>query len=139
MACGAIYMRRSGVSGGIASISPCISKSQEHRETGLVQYNITFKNLLAYLEANNIALPEEESGFEHRAAGPGVLFPLPGGLRENLEFFTGSSLHVEKREGPGVFSCLDQYASTDANCLPDVFDVLNCADGCLMGSAAQPG
>ena len=137
MACAAIYMRKQGVSGRIASISPCIAKAQEHRETGLVQYSLTFKNLLRFLEKNNISLPEEESDFEHRAAGPGVLFPLPGGLRENLDFFTGSSLHVEKREGPSVFAALDQYAATEAGYLPDVFDVLGCADGCLMGSAAQ--
>ena len=137
MACAAVYMRQNGVAGSIASISPCIAKGEEHRETGLVQYNITFARLYRYLEANGITLPEEESSFDHPEAGPGALFPLPGGLQENLEFFTGASLHVEKKEGPGVFSYLDQYAATDNAFLPDVFDVLHCADGCLIGSAAK--
>ena len=137
MACAAVYMRGQGVTGKIASISPCIAKTDEHKETGLIDYNITFKELHAYLERNDVRLPEEESGFDHLPAGPGTLFPLPGGLRENLEFFTGRSLHVEKKEGGTVFKYLDQYAATDADCLPDVFDVLHCADGCLIGSAAK--
>jgi len=137
MACAAIYMRGMGVTGKIASISPCIAKGEEHRETGLVQYNITFKNLLRYMEDHGISLPVEESGFDHQEAGPGTLFPLPGGLQENLAFFAGSSLHVEKKEGPGVFSYLDQYAVTDEANLPDVFDVLNCANGCLLGTATK--
>ena len=135
MACAAIYMRKNGVRTSIASISPCIAKNVEHTSTKLVQYNITFKKLLGYLEKNGITLPEEESGFDHDMAGPGTLFPLPGGLRENLDFFTGGSLHIEKKEGEGVLRHLDQYAVTKAEDLPDVFDVLHCANGCLLGPA----
>ncbi|MCL1939209.1 MAG: response regulator [Desulfovibrionaceae bacterium] len=137
MACAAIYMRQSGIQGAIASISPCIAKTVEHASTGLVQYNLTFKKLLKYLEDNAITLPDEESGFDHAKAGPGTLFPLPGGLRENLDFFTEKSLHIEKREGAEVLQYLDQYAATSAEHLPDVFDVLCCANGCLLGPATD--
>ena len=136
MACLAIYMRQGDIQEPIASISPCLAKGMEHKSTQLVQYNITFKNLHDYLRDNAIELPDEESGFDHHEVGPGSLFPLPGGLRENLELFAGSSLHIEKREGADVFKYLDQYAATPLEYLPDVFDVLHCANGCLIGSAA---
>ena len=137
MACTAIYMREMGITGAIASLSPCIAKTYEHRETGLVQYNITFTQLYKYIEERGIVFPEEESGFDHRMTGPGELFPLPGGLQENLKFFAGDALHVEKMEGRSVFRYLNEYAGTDPNLLPDVFDVLHCANGCMIGSAAK--
>ena len=136
MACTAIYMREQGIKERLASLSPCIAKTQEHRLTGLVDYNITFQRLYQYIEKQGIILPEEESGFDHHEAGPGKLFPLPGGLWENLDYFTDKKLHIEKAEGPGVFRYLDDYADADAEVRPDVFDVLSCADGCLAGPAA---
>ncbi|MDR2695025.1 MAG: response regulator [Deltaproteobacteria bacterium] len=139
MACAAIHMRQAGIRGPVASLSPCIAKLAEHRSTGLVQYNVTFRNLWLYLEEHNIRLPDEESGFDHADAGAGILFPLPGGLRENLDYLSEEALHVEKREGPDVFKYLDQYAATAAEDLPDVFDVLHCADGCLIGAATLKG
>jgi signal transduction histidine kinase/CheY-like chemotaxis protein len=44
---------------------------------------------------------------------------------------------VEKKEGPEIFKCLDLYAVTATEHLPDVFDVLHCSNGCLLGSAAD--
>ena len=137
MACAAVYMRQSGIQEPIASLSPCIAKTTEHASTGLIQYNVTFKKLLQYLEENKVLLPDEESGFDHGQAGPGTLFPLPGGLRENLDFFTEKSLHIEKCEGPEVLKYLDQYVATSVEYLPDVFDVLKCANGCLIGPATD--
>ena len=135
MSCAAIYMRHNGIQESIASISPCIAKIAEHKSTQLVQYNITFTQLLKYLQDHNIRLPDEESGFDHADAGLGTLFPLPGGLLENLNFFIERPLHVEKREGHDVLKYLDEYAETSAEYLPDVFDVLQCANGCLLGAA----
>ena len=140
MACTAVYMRKvAGVDGRIASISPCVAKTKEHARTGLIQYNVTFRGISRYIEERGIRLPAREGGFDHPEAGPGTLFPLPGGLRENLEFFVGKSLHIERAEGPGVFKYLGQYAEAAAEDRPDVFDVLSCADGCLNGSASPKG
>ena len=136
MACAAIYMRKAGIAGNIASISPCLAKTKEHHSTGLIQYNLTFQRLYRYLEERGIHLPEAEGGFDHPDAGPGTLFPLPGGLRENLAFFAEKPLHMEKAEGGTVFKYLDQYAAADTDCRPDFFDVLSCGDGCLAGPGA---
>jgi iron only hydrogenase large subunit-like protein len=47
-------MKQKGITGPLASISPCIAKIEEHNSTGLVQYNITFRQLHAYLEKNKV-------------------------------------------------------------------------------------
>ncbi|MDL2263928.1 response regulator [Synergistaceae bacterium OttesenSCG-928-I11] len=137
MACTAIYMRGNGISGAIASISPCVAKAHEHEATGLIQYNITFTRLHEYLRANDIRLPEEESGFDHSDACAGALFPVPGGLTENIELFLDKPPHTKRIEGSSVFRYLDQYAQTDEAHLPELFDVLNCADGCLIGTGCR--
>ena len=106
-------------------------------EKGLDKTSRAVKERLRYLEESDVARPGEEGDVGGRGAGAGVLVPMTGGRRENLDVFAGSAVHVEEREGAGVFAALDQYASTDPADLPDVFDVLGCSDGCLMASAAQ--
>lgn len=137
MACTAIYMRQKGITGDIISLSPCIAKSIEHEDTGLIKYNITFSNLIDQLKLRGITLPDTLSGFDHDDTGPGSLFPTPGGLKENIEFFMGKTLHIEKAEGEKVFEYLKNYAKTEKEHLPGIFDVLNCTDGCLIGTGSD--
>jgi iron only hydrogenase large subunit-like protein len=79
MASVCVYMKEyEGITDRIAALSPCLAKANEFEETGLAQYNITFKKLLAYLEENNVVLPLEETGFDHYESGLGSLFPHAG-------------------------------------------------------------
>ena len=136
MACVSILMKRyHGINDSIAALSPCIAKSKEFESTKLAQYNITFSNLIEYLNNNNIALPEEETQFDSEESGLGSMFPMPGGLKENIEYFTGKELHIAKAEGASVYEKLNLYAQTPHEFLPDIYDVLNCTEGCNMGSA----
>ena len=138
MACTSIYMKQyRGINDRIAAVSPCIAKSDEFEETGLAQYNITFSSLQDFLADNMIQLPEEETGFDHDESGPGSLFPMPGGLKENIEYFLGNKLHIAKAEGFGVYEKLNKYAEAPEDFLPDIFDVLNCEEGCNVGSATS--
>jgi len=138
MACTSVYMRQyEGVTDRIAALSPCIAKANEFEDTQTAQYNITFSKLLEYLKWNNIDLPDEESEFDHDESGLGSLFPMPGGLKENIEYFMGRKLHVAVAEGRGVYDKLDKYAETLEDFLPDIFDVLNCTEGCNIGSACS--
>ena len=139
MACASIYMRQyEGVTDRIAALSPCIAKANEFEDTQAAQYNVTFSKLLEYLESNNIELPDEESEFDHDESGLGSLFPMPGGLKENIEYFMDKRLNIATAEGWDVYGKLDTYAQTPVDLLPDLFDVLNCAEGCTIGSAC-PG
>ena len=138
MACTSIYMSsHKGITDSIAAISPCIAKSNEFDETNLSQYNITFSKMMSYLEFNNIELPEEETDFDHNESGLGSLFPMPGGMLENIEYFLGKRLHIAKAEGYDVYEKLNIYATTPEEFLPDIYDVLNCNEGCNIGSATS--
>ena len=133
----AVYMRKyEGITDNIAAISPCIAKKNEFGALGTIRYNITFAGLENFFRDNSIVLPRKESGFDHHESGLGRLFPTPGGLKENIEFFAGGALWVDKAEGRHVYGKLDTYAVTPKEFLPRIFDVLNCREGCNMGPAA---
>ena len=137
MACLSIYIKKYlGIKDRIAAISPCIAKSIEFRDTELSSYNITFEKLLEHIKAKNIKLPDSETGFDNDESGLGSLFPLPGGLKENIDYFTGSKLYVVKAEGFNVYEKLCEYADMPDDVLPDIFDVLNCEEGCNIGPAS---
>ncbi|MDR2727977.1 MAG: methyl-accepting chemotaxis protein [Chitinispirillales bacterium] len=139
MLCTAVYMRKyEGVTAKIAALSPCIAKTHEFEATKLVEYNITIKNFYEYIERHGVRLPQKESGFDHYAAGLGSLYPMPGGLKECVEHYIGKSLRVDKSEGQSaVYKALDLYAKKSGSKLPVLFDVLNCAEGCNMGTGCS--
>ncbi|MCL1905847.1 MAG: response regulator [Clostridiales bacterium] len=133
----AVYMKEyEGVTDNIAALSPCIAKANEFEETKLADYNITFPRLIEHLEKNGIELPEEETGFDHVESSIGSLFPMPGGLKENIEFYMNKKVRISKAEGYNVYEKLDLFGETPEDVLPGVFDVLNCHEGCNIGPAA---
>ena len=136
MACASIYMRRyEGIQDSVAALSPCIAKAVEFEGTGLARYNVTFSEMRQYLDKNNIELPEEETGFDHYDSGIGSLYPMPGGLKENIEFYMGKKFRISRSEGSKVYKDLDDYINTPEGLMPEIFDVLNCSGGCNMGTA----
>lgn len=141
MLCTAVYMRRhEGVAGKIAALSPCIAKTHEFESTRFVDYNVTFYALAKYLENNHISLPINETGFDHYQSALGGVYSQPGGLKENIEFFLGKALRIDKSEGQhAVYKAIDEFAGTPKNELPAVFDVLNCAEGCNDGTGCVHG
>ena len=138
VACTSLYLKKyAGVNDSIAALTPCIAKSDEFFETGLAQYNITYAKLFEYLEVNGIALPEAKTGFDLHEGELGALLPMPGGLQENIKFFSDKDVHITKAEGFSVYEKLNKYLNVNGSLLPDVFDVLNCVDGCNIGPAGQ--
>jgi hypothetical protein len=141
MLCMALYMRKyNGVKGPIAALSPCIAKTNEFEATKLISYNITFKKLWEYIESNKLKLPNETADFELQPSAMGRIFPMPGGLRDNVEFYLGKTMRIDKSEGPGrVYADLGEYGKQPEKNLPAVFDVLNCQEGCNLGTGCRPG
>jgi hypothetical protein len=139
MLCTAVYMRNyEHVNTRIAALSPCAAKTYEFQATRLVDYNVTFKKLYEYIERNHISLPRERGGFDNYDAGLGSLYPMPGGLKECVEHYIGKSLRVDKSEGQKtVYKALDEYARQPESKLPVLFDVLNCPEGCNMGTGCR--
>lgn len=141
MLCTAIYLKKYlGEQAKIAALSPCIAKMDEFRETGLVDYNVTFErlgNLLKKHGTNFDSLRKVRSNFEFAGiqGSMGAIYPRPGGLKACLEL-ENPSLNVITSEGTStVFKNLDLYSSINERDLPDVFDVLSCDSGCGSGPA----
>jgi len=141
MCCAAIFMDKYEKTGTrIAAISPCIAKKREFVNAGIVDYNVTIAKLNKYIADNNILFPSEQSGFDGFEAGLGSLFPMPGGLKENVEYYLGKSLRIDKSEGPQtVYEHLNEYAHQPESKLPVLFDVLNCQEGCNQGTGIGGG
>ena len=140
MMCTAIYMRRyQNIPHKLAAISPCVAKSSEFEETGnLVSYNVTFKKLEEYIARNGISLPDEPGTYDHFQSGLGAVYSYPGGLKENVEFFLGKALRVDKSEGQSVvYKILDDFGRETPENWPAVFDVLNCSEGCNLGTGVR--
>lgn len=140
MLCLATYLRNYlGETRKIAALSPCIAKGDEFRETGIVEYNVTFKRLgeLMKREGSDPETLKGRSDFEFSGAvgAMGAVYPRPGGLKACLEMEM-PSLNIVTSEGVGsVYHDLDMYPEIDLRDLPDVFDVLSCEHGCGSGPA----
>ena len=136
MLCTAVYMKKyDGVGDRIAALSPCIAKAHEFEATNnYVNYNVTLKKLYEYIEKNNIELPKESSGFDHPDSALGRLYSMPGGLKENVEFYFGKKVRIDQAEGRHVYDDLKRFSAQNGNYLPAIFDVLNCQEGCNSGT-----
>jgi len=139
MLCTAIYMRKyEKISDKIAALSPCIAKSNEFEETGYVHYNVTLKKLMDYIKEHEIELPAQPASFDHPESAFGRLYSMPGGLKENIEFYFGKEIRIDQSEGPQiVYDELEAFSREDPVNLPVIFDVLNCQDGCNLGTGVN--
>ncbi|MGN0612901.1 MAG: [Fe-Fe] hydrogenase large subunit C-terminal domain-containing protein [Porcipelethomonas sp.] len=134
IACTAVYLRKyAGIKGDIACISPCIAKKIEFEETGLIQYNITFKRFVEYMRNNFNFDRNEKFRFDNVPAYCGKIYPKPGGLKDCL-LNAMPGLDVRNSEGVShVYNELDYYAAADKSDRPDVYDILSCSHGCISG------
>lgn len=140
MLCLAVYMKKVlGYRGKIAAISPCIAKIEEFRETGLVDYNVTMEHLKRYFDENGVRLPEvkiySEFEFDGKQGLEGAIYPKPGGLMSNI-LTHAPNLNVITSEGTeSLYYDMETYSRLKEQEKPDLFDVLNCGDGCNGGPA----
>ena len=144
--CAAIYMKEyMQINDKIAFISPCIAKKDEiddKNTNGYVSFNVTFQKLLAYFEENNIDINKYEAvNYDNSPAEFGVIFPKPGGLRENIAYHE-PSLWVKQIEGSQTNAAyLRQYTDriNKGNNIPQILDILNCEKGCNIGTGSICG
>jgi iron only hydrogenase large subunit-like protein len=136
MLCSAVYLKKYlNTPHKIAALSPCVAKTNEFEETQFVSYNVTFKRLSDYIKNNHISIPTADFAFDHIEASLGAVYSMPGGLKENVEHYLGKKLRVDKSEGQSVvYRHIDDFAKEIDENLPVLFDVLNCPDGCNLGT-----
>lgn len=142
MMCTAIYMKKyMNITDDIAFISPCIAKKLEITDLnckGYVSYNVTFEKLMETIGNEYESCTPYTDELEY---GLGSLYPMPGGLRENVEHFLGKEQIVRQVEGEHeAYEYLKSYANRiqQHKELPFMVDILNCAKGCLYGTATDP-
>lgn len=144
MMCTAIYMHKyQNNQDSLAFLSPCVGKADEITDAnthGMVEYNVTFKKLMDYLNNNKITYDKEDAtGFDDIGASLGFLFSRPGGLKENVEYFVKDAW-IRQIEGPGhIYEYLDEYLQIDEKKqeLPFLLDILNCSYGCNFGTGTE--
>ena len=141
VACLAIYMKKHlGITDKIAFISPCIAKKTEIEKAanqGLIDYNIPFERLFTHISENNIDISEfPEVDFDNSQKGLGVRFSKPGGLKENVLYHL-PNLRVKQLEGTDkIYEYLNFLNNGHRLNEYDLVDVLNCSNGCNVGTAA---
>jgi len=121
----------------IAAISPCVAKRREFDETGLGDFNVTFRSIAKHLnelevELNQFPSAEYDGPLSERA----VSFSTPGGLLRTVERTHVALARATRRvEGPGViYDYLEKFADTvKAGFSPPLVDCLNCSAGCNGG------
>lgn len=140
--CAAIYAKKyMNISDKLAFISPCIAKKLEiddKNNSGYVSYNVTFDHLMKYMKAHNITGPACEDEIEY---GLGSVYPMPGGLKENVSWFLGDDILVRQMEGEKrMYHYLEQNKKKIANGNTSYLflDALNCEAGCIYGTGIDP-
>lgn len=141
MMCAAIYAKKyAHITDRLAFISPCIAKKTEITDPdtgGYVSYNVTFDHLMKYVRENGISGEPAKDEIEF---GLGALYPMPGGLKENVRWFCGDDAFVRQVEGKRrVCRFLDDYSKrvSEKQQLPLLVDALNCPQGCLYGTGVE--
>ena len=141
MMCGAIYVKKyMKVPDKLAFISPCIAKKNEIDDPncgGYVSYNVTFGHLMKYVREHNISGPAVTDEIEY---GLGSIYPMPGGLKENVYWFCGEDIFIRQIEGEKhAYEFLSDYKRRvlGKKELPFMVDALNCAKGCIYGPGVE--
>ena len=142
MMCGAIYAKKEmGVKEKLAFISPCIAKKNEiddPNNKGYISYNVTFDHLMKYVKEHNLKGPKMSDEIEY---GLGSIYPMPGGLKDNVYWLLGESVFIRQIEGE---KRMYHWLKANKNRIlqkktPFLFiDALNCEAGCICGTATDP-
>lgn len=139
--CSAIYAKKyMNITDKLAFISPCIAKKFEISDPnnkGYISYNVTFDHLMKYVREHQIKGPKVKDEIEY---GLGSIYPMPGGLKENVYWFCGEDVFIRQMEGEKhMYHFLDEYKKrVDAGKeLPFMVDALNCSSGCIYGTGIE--
>ncbi len=141
MMCTAIYIKKYlKITDKLAFVSPCIAKKVEITDPnthGVVSYNLTFNHFMKYVRRHNITGPYARDEIKY---GLGSIYPMPGGLKENVYWFCGENMFIRQVEGERrAYEFLKNYKErikTNAT-LPFIVDILNCDRGCLYGTGIE--
>jgi len=145
MMCTAIYLKRyRDIQEDLVFLSPCIAKKSEiesKRGLGLIRHNVTFKSLKEHIVSEGVNLEDYPAAEEEYSYGLGLLFPRPGGLKENIEYYLGPEAPIIQVEGERksyrYLKALAARVSKKKEPMPMLVDVMNCEMGCCYGTGSE--
>ena len=142
MMCTAIYAKKYlKINDKLAFISPCIAKKNEIDDPnnhGYVSYNLTFSKLVAHLKSHKVSGAQPYT--DEIEYGLGSIYPMPGGLKENVYWLLGEDALVRQMEGEHH---MYEYLKRNRDKLKNgktgylFVDALNCTNGCLYGTGVD--
>lgn len=139
--CAAIYAKKyMKISDKLAFISPCIAKKNEIDDPnthGYVSYNLTFEHFMKYVRTHSIYGNPIKDEMEY---GLGSIYPMPGGLKENVYWFCGEDVFIRQVEGEKhAYHFLQDYKKRlqQNAAKPFMVDILNCDKGCIYGTGVE--
>lgn len=142
MMCLAIYLKKYlKLQDDLVFLSPCIAKKMEITDkftNGYVKYNVTFNKLMQKIGNSYQTAEPYDDELDY---GLGRIYPMPGGLRENIEYFIGRENIVRQVEGEAeAYHFLQKYLKriVSRKELPFLVDILNCSKGCMQGTGVSP-
>ena len=142
MMCAAIYVNKyMKVADKLAFISPCIAKKNEiddPNNKGYVSYNLTFKHLVDYLKKHPVSGASPYT--DEIEYGLGSIYPMPGGLKENVYWLLGEDALVRQMEGEHhmyEYLCRNKDLLKSGKTQYLFVDALNCTNGCLYGPGTE--
>lgn len=141
MMCTAIYAKKElKITDKLAFISPCIAKKMEiddPNNKGYISYNVTFDHLMKYVSEHRIEGAPVTDEIEY---GLGSVYPMPGGLKENVFWLLGSDVFIRQMEGEKrMYHFLQKNKDRiKGGKTPFLFiDALNCENGCICGTGTD--
>ena len=92
---------------------------------------------MQYVRVHGVSGPAVTDEIEY---GLGSIYPMPGGLKENVYWFCGEDIFIRQIEGEKhAYEFLEDYKKRvlGKKELPFMVDALNCAKGCIYGPGVE--
>lgn len=115
-------------------IGPCISKKEEADQyPGIVDCTLTFEELTAWLEKEQITLPTTPYG-KKQSIGKARLFPLPGGILRSMNLTDENYDYIAI---DGIANCIDGIKNIMNGNLTHCFVEMSACSGSCSGGPAM--
>jgi iron only hydrogenase large subunit-like protein len=132
--------KRHGEKSAVVFVGPCVAKKSEILRpdiAGIVDYVLTFKELMAWLEQSSISLSTcEESDFDERPVADAQLYPLPGGSIKTADLEDdGLDRRIVRADGIGSVKEIIESLPRDSKYT--LIEPLFCSQGCVNGPGIE--
>ncbi len=122
-------------------IGPCLAKKGEcHEHSDVINYVLTFEELLCLLEGKDINVEEQESGaYERDGSKHGLSFPLYAGVTAAVQGTVGALGGTVRAEhyASGLDKCREDLTAVQKGTIDcSYFEGMACPNGCIDGPGA---